>query len=383
MRCEAAARYCKETELGRGGAGVVYAARDIKLGKRVALKEPNLDEGRDPQSAEAIIRSLRTERNFLEDFDHANIVTLEDSYPFGGGQLVLVLELLLGGDLALYIDSHDLLDEARAKELCVQMLRAVAYLHSMDIVHRDLKAENFAFADKDCKLLKLVDFGEATVHGSTPLTDIVGTHGYMAPEVASGQVYTEKCDMWSLGVIAFMLLTRRKDVDLADPNFTARSQAAQDFVKLLLTVNQEERMGAEEALAHLWLTDLQPSRAKEVSCLDKKAADAVGYTQLPRLMQLSRLTKADLPCAVQAKLSPETSSNSPVECHGFRHLCGSLLAAVTRAAIAGRGIVACEVGAGSGCRTPVTPVTPATSQQTQSLTRCVESPMHLLQVPAF
>lgn len=243
--------------------GVVHSAWDTWRGKRVALKEANANGGADEddlifsEGTSSASRSLRTERDLLEDLSHPHIVRLEGSF-LSSGSLVLVLESLLGGDLSAYILSQGPLLESQAQALSAQTLHAAAYLHALDIVHRDLKAENFVFSTPEHKLLKLIDFGEATVQGGTPLTDLVGTRGYMAPEVASGCAYSHKCDLWSLGVIAFFLLTRREDVDLYHPALLARSPPAVDFVRDFLNVIPEERMEAEDALVHAWFVKPAP-----------------------------------------------------------------------------------------------------------------------------
>lgn len=243
-------RYKPGQELGRGSIGIVHVAYDTcRGGREVALKQVR------PQAADGG-RVLRLERNLLEDLSHPHIVQLEDSFVSMEGHLVLVLELLLGGTLAAYVEQRPLLPEMHAGNLCMQMLRAVEYLHAQGIVHRDVKAENFVFGAADCQHLKLIDFGAAAMQGNSALSDVVGTPEYMAPEVARGRPYNNTCDMWSLGVVAFLLLTRRRDADAHHVALKPRSAPARDFVQRLLVGRPQDRMAAHTALQHEWLREV-------------------------------------------------------------------------------------------------------------------------------
>jgi len=255
---EAEDRFQRGRELGRGSIGVVHVACDLARGGReVALKEAH-------QSAADGGRILRMERNLLEDLDHPHIVRLEDSFT-RNGSTVLVLELMLGENLATYVERSAPLLESQAIRLCVQMLSAVEYLHGLGIVHRDLKAQNLVFAEASCHTLKLLDFGAATMQGDSVLSDIVGTPGYMAPEVAEGRAYDNACDMWSLGAIVFLLLTGCIGADAEHPFLKARSADARSFVRRLLSVNPKDRMGVCSASAHCWLRNSQTLPSPEDS----------------------------------------------------------------------------------------------------------------------
>jgi len=158
--------------------------------------------------------------------------------------------------------------EELAADTAHQMLLAVAYLHANQIVHRDLKLENFLYEKKDSNHLKLIDFGFAKFWDrSTKMTQACGSVHYVAPEVLCKK-YTEKCDLWSLGVIVYMLLTGSPPFHGSDseimtkikagkPHWSSRfeklSPGAKSFTRALLVLDAEKRLSAEEALAHPWI----------------------------------------------------------------------------------------------------------------------------------
>mmetsp|Transcript_26847 Transcript_26847/g.68219 ORF Transcript_26847/g.68219 Transcript_26847/m.68219 type:complete len:437 (+) Transcript_26847:27-1337(+) len=148
------------------------------------------------------------------------------------------------------------------------MLLAVAYLHANSIAHRDLKLENFLYERKDTNHLKLIDFGFAKFWDrSTKMSQACGSVHYVAPEVLMHS-YTEKADLWSIGVIVYMLLTGSppfhgsddevlRKIKSGSPHFGSRfvrlSEPARDFVQSLLILDPVKRLSAELALDHTWV----------------------------------------------------------------------------------------------------------------------------------
>jgi eukaryotic-like serine/threonine-protein kinase len=214
-------------ELGRGGMGAVYAARDTKLGRRVAIKFLYSDN--QPElTARFILEAKATAR-----CSHENIIVIHDVGEHGGKPF-MVLEYLQGGPLTRLLQHGRKLPPAQAVELIVPVVRALTVAHAHDIVHRDLKPDNIFVTDSGT--IKVLDFGIAKlVHGGDPdgiaaasnamamgsqpgggsrrnLTrrgTVVGTLPYMSPEQwgAGGGVVDHQTDVWAVGIILFRMVT--------------------------------------------------------------------------------------------------------------------------------------------------------------------------------
>lgn len=140
---------------------------------------------------------------------HPNIVKLLDLFE-NLEHYYIVLECMEGKDMFDYLKSRSFkITEERAKELMMQLIHAVQYLHSYGIVHRDLKLENIMMTDNsEQSVPKLVDFGLAKILGPTEKSnEPFGTLGYVAPEVLKKEPYSFSCDLWSLGCICYALLS--------------------------------------------------------------------------------------------------------------------------------------------------------------------------------
>mmetsp|Transcript_9662 Transcript_9662/g.19332 ORF Transcript_9662/g.19332 Transcript_9662/m.19332 type:complete len:465 (-) Transcript_9662:196-1590(-) len=173
-----------------------------------------------------------------------------------------------GGELYARLSKSKQYTEALAADTTYQMLLAVAYLHAHQVAHRDLKLENFLYEKKETNHLKLIDFGFAKFWDrSTKMTQACGSLHYVAPEVLR-KSYTEKADVWSLGVIVYMLLTGCPpfpgsdeevlgNIKAGKPHWSSRfhrlSEMAQGFVKAVLVFEPGKRLSAKEALEHPWI----------------------------------------------------------------------------------------------------------------------------------
>jgi calcium-dependent protein kinase len=181
-------------------------------------------------------------------------------------EIFIVMELCSGGDLY----ARDPYTEEDAARITSSILSAISYMHSRKVVHRDLKYENILFVDdKPSSEVKVIDFGLSKKYGDDHLTEGVGTIYTMSPEVLKGK-YNEKADMWSIGVITYMLLssqlpfygkTRKqivKQITKGDYDFKGRkwqrsSEQAKDFIRDLLVLDPEERVDGDTALRSTWL----------------------------------------------------------------------------------------------------------------------------------
>ena len=186
-------------EVGRGGFGVVWEARDLELRRSVAFKAVR---GRVGRSREDLLQTrLLAEAEIAARLSHPNIVTL---YDVGRTELgpYLVLELLRGTTLADRLESGAMPLED-ALRTAVEIARGVGHAHVRGVIHRDLKPSNVFLCDDG--QVKVLDFGLSLVFGHT--ADRGGTRGYMAPELWSGAPGDERIDTFALGVVFFQMLT--------------------------------------------------------------------------------------------------------------------------------------------------------------------------------
>jgi calcium-dependent protein kinase len=210
---------------------------------------------------------LKSEAEIYLSLDHPHVARLEMVYETDE-DLHLVMEYMAGGELYDRLAARKQYTEEAAAEATHQMLLAVSYLHAHRIAHRDLKLENFLYMSQDSTHLKIIDFGFAKfTEQSTKMSQACGSIHYVAPEVLA-HAYTEKADMWSIGVIAYMLLTGGppfhgtddevlRKIKTASVHWSSRyhklSTPAKDFLQKLLVLDPAKRLSAQEALDHPWI----------------------------------------------------------------------------------------------------------------------------------
>ncbi|CAN6478577.1 unnamed protein product [Victoria cruziana] len=218
------------------------------------------------------IEDVRREVKILRALTgHSNLVQFYDAYE-DHDNVYIVMELCEGGELLDRILARGgKYSEDDAKAVMVQILNVVAFCHLQGVVHRDLKPENFLFTTKDeNSQLKAIDFGLSDfVKPEDRLNDIVGSAYYVAPEVLH-RSYSTEADVWSIGVIAYILLcgsrpfwartesgifraVLKADPSFDEPPWPSLSSDAKDFVKRLLNKDLRKRMSASQALSHPWI----------------------------------------------------------------------------------------------------------------------------------
>lgn len=255
------------TVLGSGASG------DVRLGisrvqpsRRVAVKTFDLKYF----TAEKL-DELKSELKIMLCMDHPLIVRLLDVYE-SDETLDLVMECVKGGEIQETLRKRGQLREEEVSSIARQILLALSYLHTHGVVHRDLKLSNFVY-DADINALKLIDFGLSKFFVSKRrvprMHTCCGTLGYIAPEVLDG-TYTSQCDMWSLGVIVYVLLagempfadddedklllkTRAGQYRMRPDAWLGHSMHAMEFTQVLLRTDPEKRPTAAQALEHPWL----------------------------------------------------------------------------------------------------------------------------------
>jgi serine/threonine-protein kinase len=200
--------------LGEGGIGQVHAAYDTVLQREVAMKSLRPELLSDTNFADR----FRAEATSLARLNHPNITTLYSLIP-DGKNLYMVMELVRGHTLDDILAKRNApLDVRESLAIISQAADGLAYAHSMGVIHRDIKPSNLMVAENG--VLKIMDFGIARVRGSQRLTrsgSIVGTLAYMAPEQLRGEEGDEACDLYSLAIVLYEMLT-------GAPPFSANSE---------------------------------------------------------------------------------------------------------------------------------------------------------------
>ena len=277
--------------LGSGAFGKVYKVIYIPLNQVRAMKVVKKDSINFQDDNQQFLKEIE----MLMNLDHPNIIKIYEYYVDDLNYYV-IMEFAEGGELYDQIYQLQNFKEKHAAMIMKQILSAVCYMHSKGIVHRDLKPENIMLESKSSGDLsiKLIDFGTSNfIKKNEKLSMKVGTPYYIAPEILK-QSYTNKCDIWSVGVILYMLLSGNPPFDGTDDQSILKkvkigkykmegeewnrvSNEAKDLIKQMLTFNPEERISAEEALKHPWF-DLAKTKQKRIpdekmSIISKKPFD--------------------------------------------------------------------------------------------------------------
>jgi calcium/calmodulin-dependent protein kinase I len=257
--------YDIKEEVGKGAFSVVKLAVNKKTGEKVAVKIINKTKA----SSEADAKRLQTEVEILKKVKHPNIISLKDLYDTPE-ELYLVMELVTGGELFDKIVQKGQYSEKDASAMVKKILGAVDYLHQNNIAHRDLKPENLLLRGNDDTDVMLSDFGLSKITGQSMMETACGTPYYVAPEVLSASGYDKEVDLWSVGVITYLLLCgfppfygeslpevfeqiMKAEFDFPDPYWTEISGDAKDFIQKLLIADSKKRLTAATALQNPWI----------------------------------------------------------------------------------------------------------------------------------
>ena len=193
-------------QLGKGGYGKVYEVKNKKSGEIRACKHLS-------KLSIKNLEKFEREINILIKTDHPNIIKLYEVFE-SQRSLYLVMEECKGGEIfdriIEHIQNKQMYSEKDAAEMFQQVMSSIEYCHNNGICHRDLKPENLLYLNKGPEKnnpIKVIDFGlSQVISQDKKLTTKVGTAYYVAPEILQGD-YTEKCDIWSAGVILYIFLS--------------------------------------------------------------------------------------------------------------------------------------------------------------------------------
>ncbi len=198
-----AGRYAVVGELGRGGMGTVWRAQDQVIGRQVALKELRIPHGLSRVEHDTFVQRVLREARTAGALNDPAIVTVHDVVPEGGAMFI-VMELIEAENLADIVARSGPLDPRRVSDIGEQVLSALDTAHQAGIVHRDIKPSNIMLLAGD--RVKLTDFGIAQGADDPSLTatgGVMGSPGYMAPELFQGKPPSAATDLWSLGATLF------------------------------------------------------------------------------------------------------------------------------------------------------------------------------------
>ncbi|XP_047224882.1 myosin light chain kinase 2, skeletal/cardiac muscle [Girardinichthys multiradiatus] len=252
--------------LGGGRFGQVHKCVENSSGLTLAAK---VIKARSQKEKDVV----KNEIQVMNNLDHANLIQLYAAYE-SRNDLILVLEYVGGGELFdRIIDENYTLMELDAVVFIRQICEGLQYMHKMSILHLDLKPENILCVSRVTNKIKIIDFGLARIYKPREKLKVnFGTPEFLAPEVINYDFVSFNTDMWSLGVITYMLLSGLCPFLGDDDNqtlnnilacqwnfeeqeFADMSEEAKDFITRLLIINKTWRMGACEALRHPWLSD--------------------------------------------------------------------------------------------------------------------------------
>uniref|UniRef100_A0ABI7WER1 Death associated protein kinase 1 n=1 Tax=Felis catus TaxID=9685 RepID=A0ABI7WER1_FELCA len=306
-------------ELGSGQFAVVKKCREKSTGLQYAAKF--IKKRRTKSSRRGVSREdIEREVSILKEIQHPNVITLHEVYE-NKTDVILILELVAGGELFDFLAEKESLTEEEATEFLKQILNGVYYLHSLQIAHFDLKPENIMLLDRNVPKprIKIIDFGLAhKIDFGNEFKNIFGTPEFVAPEIVNYEPLGLEADMWSIGVITYILLsgaspflgdTKQETLanvsavnyEFEEEYFSNTSALAKDFIRRLLVKDPKKRMTIQDSLQHPWIKpkDTQQALSRKASAVNmekfKKFAARKKWKQSVRLISLcQRLSRSFL-----------------------------------------------------------------------------------------
>ena len=260
--------YEMKDEIARGKYGIIKLGVNKQTKEKVAIKilcKYNMST--------SDLELVKTEIETMKIANHPNVIKLLDVFE-NEKMIYIIMEYCEGGDLFSYIEKRNfIIKEERAAQIIQQLSTAVYFLHEYGIVHRDLKPENILLITKgENSKIKLADFGVSKILGpNEQCTESFGTISYVAPEVLQSKPYNKSVDLWSVGVIIYLLLsgflpfddenseseiikqTIENEVTFDSSVWENISQEAKDLIRSLLCKEPDKRISIKEVLEHPWI----------------------------------------------------------------------------------------------------------------------------------
>ncbi|XP_074370730.1 calcium-dependent protein kinase 20-like isoform X1 [Apium graveolens] len=312
-------------KLGQGQFGTTYLCVEKSSKKEFACKAIAKRKLVTKEDVEDVRREIQIMHHVA---GHPNVISIVAAYE-DAVAVYVIMELCTGGELFDRIVQRGHYSERKAAELARVIVGVIESCHSLGVLHRDLKPENFLFANEEEEApLKAIDFGLSVFFkpGET-FTDVVGSPYYVAPEVLR-KLYGQECDVWSAGVIIYILLSGvppfwdeteqgifeqvlRGDLDFASEPWPSISDSAKDLVRKMLVRDPKKRLTAPEVLHHPWMKvdGLAPdkpldsavlSRLKQFSAMHKLKkiairiiAESLSEDEIAGLKQMFKMIDTD------------------------------------------------------------------------------------------
>ncbi|XP_017293667.1 myosin light chain kinase, smooth muscle isoform X2 [Kryptolebias marmoratus] len=272
--------YDVHQRLGVGKFGEVYRLTHKETGQESAAKFYRARTSKEKSAA-------RKEIQLMNKLHHPKLVQCLAAYDTRS-EMALIMEYIAGGELFEHIvgDNFEYTEPNSARYM-QQILEGMQYVHKQNIVHLDLKPENIVCVDPSGTRIKIIDFGLATeLEKGKPVMVMHGTPEFVAPEVVNFEPVGFETDMWSIGVICFILLSGESpfqgtndaetlalvtaaNFDFDPESFEDISDEAKDFISSLLKKNSRARLSCTEALAHSWLASFTPLSRRPTKSLRK------------------------------------------------------------------------------------------------------------------
>jgi len=281
--------------VGNGAFSVVREATNKETKGKVAIKQIAKQH-----ISSNDMKRLSTEIEIMKKLKHKNIIQLIDVFDNSSSHLYLVMELVKGGELFDKIVSRGQYSEKDACNIISQIVEAVEYMHQHGVCHRDLKPENLLCSgDDDNELVRIADFGLSKIFESgEELKTACGTPDYVAPEVLECKPYDMAVDLWSVGVITYILLCgytpfyaethhelfkkiTNLEYEFLSPEWDDISDSGKDFISKLLVKDPTDRMTAEQCSKHPWLNEehqRQPLRRLDSALISLKGYNTTRKT---------------------------------------------------------------------------------------------------------